>query len=144
MADEGDYDDEEAAEMQMDDEELNEDDQDLDADQNTQTDKQQFQGDDRIDLLNEDDLQQSGMRTDPSKRITTPYMTKYERARLLGTRALQIAMCAPLMVEPDGETDPLQIAMKELKEKKIPMIIRRYLPDGSYEDWSVDELILTE
>jgi DNA-directed RNA polymerase I, II, and III subunit RPABC2 len=33
------------------------------------------------------------------KRITTPYMTKYERARVLGTRALQIAMCAPVMVE---------------------------------------------
>ena len=33
----------------------------------------------------------------------------------------------------DGETDPLQIAMRELKEKKIPMIIRRYLPDRSFE-----------
>ncbi len=50
-----------------------------------------------------------------TKRITTPYMTKYERARVLGTRALQIAMCAPVMVELEGETDPLQIAMKELK-----------------------------
>lgn len=46
-----------------------------------------------------------------SKKITTPYMTKYERARVLGTRALQIAMCAPVMVELEGETDPLQIAM---------------------------------
>ncbi|CAF4804766.1 unnamed protein product, partial [Rotaria sp. Silwood1] len=55
-----------------------------------------------------------------------------------------IAMCAPLMVEADGETDPLQIAMRELKEKKIPMIIRRYLPDGSYEDWSIDELTITD
>ncbi|XP_023224713.1 DNA-directed RNA polymerases I, II, and III subunit RPABC2-like [Centruroides sculpturatus] len=78
------------------------------------------------------------------KRITTPYMTKYERARVLGTRALQIAMCAPVMVELEGETDPLQIAMKELKARKIPIIIRRYLPDGSYEDWGVDELIITE
>uniref|UniRef100_A0AAV2KJB2 DNA-directed RNA polymerases I, II, and III subunit RPABC2 n=1 Tax=Knipowitschia caucasica TaxID=637954 RepID=A0AAV2KJB2_KNICA len=59
------------------------------------------------------------------KRITTPYMTKYERARVLGTRALQIAMCAPVMVELEGETDPLQIAMKELKGRKIPIIIRR-------------------
>ncbi|AWP18568.1 DNA-directed RNA polymerase II polypeptide F [Scophthalmus maximus] len=58
------------------------------------------------------------------KRITTPYMTKYERARVLGTRALQIAMCAPVMVELEGETDPLQIAMKELKSRKIPIIIR--------------------
>uniref|UniRef100_A0A8C2GHU4 DNA-directed RNA polymerases I, II, and III subunit RPABC2 n=1 Tax=Cyprinus carpio TaxID=7962 RepID=A0A8C2GHU4_CYPCA len=78
------------------------------------------------------------------KRITTPYMTKYERARVLGTRALQIAMCAPVMVELEGETDPLQIAMKELKSRKIPIIIRRYLPDGSYEDWGCDELIITD
>ncbi|XP_036152583.1 DNA-directed RNA polymerases I, II, and III subunit RPABC2 isoform X1 [Myotis myotis] len=54
------------------------------------------------------------------KRITTPYMTKYERARVLGTRALQIAMCAPVMVELEGETDPLLIAMKELKQSAPP------------------------
>lgn len=53
-------------------------------------------------------------------------------------------MCAPVMVELEGETDPLQIAMKELKSRKIPIIIRRYLPDGSYEDWGCDELIITD
>ncbi|XP_017890122.1 DNA-directed RNA polymerases I, II, and III subunit RPABC2 [Ceratina calcarata] len=79
-----------------------------------------------------------------SKRITTRYMTRYERARVLGTRALQIAMCAPVMVELEGETDPLQIAMKELKQRKIPIIIRRYLPDNSYEDWGIDELIIMD
>ena len=52
------------------------------------------------------------------------------------------SMNAPIMVQLEGETDPLQIAMKELSEKKIPIIIRRYLPDGSYEDWSAGELIL--
>jgi len=35
------------------------------------------------------------------------------------------------MVELEGETDPLQIAMKELKQRKIPIIIRRYLPGNS-------------
>lgn len=79
-----------------------------------------------------------------SKRITTKYMTKYERARVLGTRALQIAMCAPVMVELEGETDPLQIAQKELKQRKIPIVIRRYLPDNSYEDWGIDELIIID
>lgn len=78
----------------------------------------------------------------PKKKVTTPYMTKYERARVLGTRALQISMNAPVMVELEGETDPLQIAMKELKARKIPIIIRRYLPDGSFEDWAIDELII--
>eukprot|EP00486_Rosalina_sp_Unknown_P001270 CAMPEP_0201566632 /NCGR_PEP_ID=MMETSP0190_2-20130828/6565_1 /ASSEMBLY_ACC=CAM_ASM_000263 /TAXON_ID=37353 /ORGANISM="Rosalina sp." /LENGTH=212 /DNA_ID=CAMNT_0047985623 /DNA_START=27 /DNA_END=665 /DNA_ORIENTATION=+ len=73
-------------------------------------------------------------------RITTPYLTKYEKARILGTRALQISMGAPVMVEMVGETDPLEIAQKELRERKIPMIIRRFLPDGTYEDWKVSEL----
>ena len=75
------------------------------------------------------------------QRITTPYMTKYERARILGTRALQLAMNAPVMVELEGLTDPLEIAKIELKKEKIPMSIRRYLPDGSFEDWSITELI---
>lgn len=81
------------------------------------------------------------------KRTTTPYMSKYERARVLGTRALQIryiilsaaaeqyrsdiiSMNAPVLVDLEGETDPLQIAIKELNQKKIPLVIRRYLPDG--------------
>jgi len=39
-------------------------------------------------------------------------------------------MNAPVMVELNGESDPLDIAMKELRERKIPFIVRRYLPDG--------------
>ncbi|KAL7626612.1 subunit common to RNA polymerases I, II, and III [Parahypoxylon ruwenzoriense] len=85
-----------------------------------------------------------GITTGPHKdkkipneeRTTTPYMTKYERARVLGTRALQISMNAPVLVDLEGESDPLQIAIKELREKKIPMIVRRYMPDGYYEDWT--------
>jgi len=75
------------------------------------------------------------------KRTTTPYMTKYEKARLLGTRALQISMNAPVLVDLEGETDPLQIALKELRQKKIPLVVRRFLPDGHYEDWTCDELM---
>ncbi|CAK1355282.1 DNA-directed RNA polymerases I, II, and III subunit RPABC2 [Cercospora beticola] len=74
-------------------------------------------------------------------RTTTPYMTKYERARVLGTRALQISMGAPVLVDVESETDPLQIALKELREKKIPLVVRRYLPDGYYEDWKTEELL---
>ncbi|KAG7562539.1 hypothetical protein FFLO_02013 [Filobasidium floriforme] len=75
-------------------------------------------------------------------RVTTPYLTKYERARILGTRALQISMNAPVLVQLEGETDPLEIAKKELRFKKIPLVIRRYLPDNSYEEWKVSELII--
>lgn len=79
---------------------------------------------------------------DRTQRMTTRYLTKYERARVLGTRALQLSVNAPPMVELEGETDPLQIATKELRERRIPLIIRRFLPDGSFEDWSLDELII--
>ncbi|PVU95036.1 hypothetical protein BB560_005877 [Smittium megazygosporum] len=78
----------------------------------------------------------------PNKeKVTTPYMTKYERARILGTRALQISLSAPVMVDLDNETDALEIAAKELREKKIPLIIRRYLPNGTFEDWRIKDLI---
>jgi DNA-directed RNA polymerase I, II, and III subunit RPABC2 len=92
--------------------------------------------DSKVQILDESHKQPN------AQRITTRYMTKYERARVLGTRALQISMNAPVMVDIEGETDPLKIAMKELRERKIPIIIRRYLPDGSFEDWSIDELII--
>jgi DNA-directed RNA polymerase I, II, and III subunit RPABC2 len=73
-------------------------------------------------------------------RITSKFMTKYERARVLGTRALQISKNAPLMVDDGGESDPYRLAELELDAKKIPFIVRRYLPDASYEDWKVSEL----
>ncbi|KAI5296542.1 DNA-directed RNA polymerases I II and III subunit RPABC2 [Ascosphaera acerosa] len=85
--------------------------------------------------------QQRQRKVPNDQRTTTPYMTKYERARVLGTRALQISMNAPILVDLEGETDPLQIALKELAQKKIPLIVRRYLPDGWYEDWTCEELL---
>lgn len=97
--------------------------------------------------------------TESKVKQTTPYMTRYERARILGTRALQIryvfvviyvwwnthmtdSLNAPVMVELDGESDALVIAMKELREKKVPLIVRRFLPDQTFEDWDVKDLIV--
>ena len=71
-------------------------------------------------------------------------MTKYEKARVLGTRALQISMNAPVFVDVSSKTDPLDIAIAELKAGKIPFIIRRRLPNGAYEDWKVSELIVDD
>ena len=68
-------------------------------------------------------------------------MTKFERARVIGTRALQISKNAPVLVDlGDEDHDPIAIAEKELAERKIPFVIRRYLPDGSFENWRVAEL----
>ncbi|CAM9269127.1 unnamed protein product [Ectocarpus fasciculatus] len=94
-----------------------------------------------MEVVDANDAGGAGLRS-ADDRITTKYMTKYERARILGTRALQISMNAPVMVDIENETDPLKIAMKELRERKIPIKIRRYLPDGSHEDWAIEELIM--
>ena len=78
-------------------------------------------------------------------RTTTPFLTKYEKARIIGARALQISKNAPILVNTTQEdTDPILIAEKELRCGKIPFIIRRFLPDGSYEDWAVKELKLAD
>ena len=62
--------------------------------------------------------------TQAKERITTRFLTKYEKARIIGARALQISKNAPIMVEPKpGEWDPLKIAERELIERKIPFII---------------------
>lgn len=75
------------------------------------------------------------------QRITSCFMTKYEKARVLGTRALQISKNAPLMIPaPARVTEPYKLAELELLERRIPFIIRRYLPDGHYEDWKLEEL----
>ena len=79
--------------------------------------------------------------TKNTERITSSFLTKYEKARVLGTRALQLSKNAPPMVIPQaGETDPYMLAERELAEKKIPFIVRRYLPDHTYEDWKVCDL----
>ena len=78
------------------------------------------------------------------ERTTTPFLTKYEKARIIGARALQISKNAPILVNIENETDPILIAEKELREHKIPFIIRRFLPDGSFEDWAVKELKLSD
>ena len=135
MADDGDFDNYEEPD-DLDD--VEEDEMGLDEVQDGQADGE------KIELIQDDNIEPQVKVVDRDKRITTPYMTKYERARVLGTRALQISMCAPIMVELENETDPLQIAMKELKARKIPLIIRRYLPDGTCEDWTIDELIIGE
>jgi len=101
-------------------------------------------GNDVVDIDGPEEGGVAGLAVAREDRITTPYMTKYERARILGTRALQISMNAPVMVELEGETDPLQIAIKELRMRKIPITVRRFLPDSSYEDWTVDELIIPD
>lgn len=81
-----------------------------------------------------------GIIVDPLHR-TIPYLTKYERARVLGQRAKQIETGAkPLVKVPESIVDGYIIAELELREKKIPFIIRRPIPGGGCEYWSIRDL----
>ena len=72
---------------------------------------------------------------------TIPFLTKYERARILGQRAKQINMGAQSFIKrPDNVIDGIIIAELELKQKKIPFIIKRPLPNGACEYWNVNDL----
>ncbi len=63
-----------------------------------------------------------------------PKLTRFEKARIVGARALQIAMGAPILVEPSNISSPIDIALKELKNGVLPITIRRTLPDGAFQD----------
>ncbi|MEM0217898.1 MAG: DNA-directed RNA polymerase subunit K [Candidatus Nezhaarchaeales archaeon] len=69
-------------------------------------------------------------------KIWLPKLTKYERARIIGARALQIAMGAPVLIDLSSiqEKDPVKIAMKELELGVLPITVRRKLPSGHYQD----------
>jgi DNA-directed RNA polymerase I, II, and III subunit RPABC2 len=61
-------------------------------------------------------------------------LTKYERARIIGARALQISYGAPPFVPWDDLFNVTEIAKMELDVKALPISIRRQLPNGSYQD----------
>lgn len=71
------------------------------------------------------------------------YLTKFERAKVLGIRALQISKNSPPTIEvPAGVTKPLDVANLELKAKRLPLTIVRTYPDGVVEEWPVSQLAL--
>jgi DNA-directed RNA polymerase subunit K/omega len=77
---------------------------------------------------------------DPLHR-TLPYLTKYEKARILGQRAKQIETGAkPFVKVPENIVDSYIIAELELREKKIPFIIKRPIPGGAFEYWNLRDL----
>jgi DNA-directed RNA polymerase I, II, and III subunit RPABC2 len=67
--------------------------------------------------------------------IGPPKLTRFEKARIVGARSLQISMGAPILVEvSEGFSSPIDIALKELEIGILPITIRRTLPDGTSED----------
>lgn len=93
-----------------------------------------------IEALSKIVRNEAGMIVDPLHR-TMPFITKYEKARILGERAKQLNMGAKPLVEIGPEViDGYLIALKEMEEKKIPFIIKRPLPSGGCEYWKCKDL----
>ena len=69
-----------------------------------------------------------------------PTLTRFERARIVGARALQLSLGAPVFIEiPKNATSSLEIAMEELKQRVIPIVIKRTLPNGDYQHLPIDK-----
>jgi len=93
-----------------------------------------------IELLSIIKRNEQGVIIDPLHR-TVPFITKYERARVLGERAKQLNMGAKPLVEVGPEViDGYLIALKEYEDKKIPFILKRPLPNGGCEYWKLKDL----
>lgn len=78
-------------------------------------------------------------------RVTREYFTKYEYTALVALRAQQLAEGSKPLVGLEGlkASDPMfvwHVARREVEQKKLPFLIRRQLPDGTAEFWSVQEM----
>lgn len=71
--------------------------------------------------------------------IGPPTLTRFEKARIMGARALQLSMGAPPFIAiPETARTSLDIAMEELEKKVIPIVIRRVLPNGDFQNIPID------
>lgn len=73
-------------------------------------------------------------KLEPLTALTLP-LTKYEKSRIVGARALQISLGAPILLQiPPEVADPISMAEFELKALALPITIRRKLPGGRFEN----------
>jgi DNA-directed RNA polymerase I, II, and III subunit RPABC2 len=77
------------------------------------------------------------------RHATAPFLTLYEKTKVLSFRASQLAHgSTPFVDVPEYLTDVYEIARMELEAKRLPYILKRPLPDGSYEYWSIGDLLI--
>lgn len=100
--------------------------------------------DDIFEYIDPEDDKKINLRVPDNERVTIPRLTKYERVRILGTRIKQISDGSKIFIKSNDIKNATSIAELELKHKVIPLKIKRPLPDGRYEIWSVSELDVIE
>ena len=89
----------------------------------------------RTNIINVDEVYKNIIEND---KKTLPLLSKFEKARLIGIRKQQLATGSSACVK--GEFSNLdEIIEEELKQKTLPLIVRRILHNGSHEDWRIEE-----
>jgi DNA-directed RNA polymerase I, II, and III subunit RPABC2 len=75
---------------------------------------------------------------------SVPYLTLFEKTKIIGFRANQLAHDARPLIDPVPPhiTDVLDIARLELEQKRLPFILKRPMPDGTYEYWRLSDLLI--
>lgn len=72
-----------------------------------------------------------------------PFLTQYEKTRILGFRTNQLAQGAlPYVEVPDHIRNVQDIAKMELEQRRLPFIIKRPMPDGTFEYWRLCDLMI--
>jgi len=95
---------------------------------------------DEVEALSKVVRDDEGNIIDPLHK-TQPFITKYEKARILGERAKQLnAGSKPFVKIDDNIIDGYLIALKEFEEKKLPFIVKRPMPNGGCEYWKLQDL----
>jgi len=74
---------------------------------------------------------------------TQPFLSVYEKTKVLGFRANQLAQGAPpYITRPEHMTSVFEIAKLELEQRRLPYIIKRPMPDGTFEYWRMSDLMI--
>lgn len=77
------------------------------------------------------------------KHQSVPFLTQYEKTKILGFRTNQLSMGArPYISVPDHVTDLREIAKLELEARRLPIILKRPMPDGTFEMWRLSDLLI--
>ncbi len=77
------------------------------------------------------------------KHRSVPFLLQYEKTRILGFRANQLSQGArPYIAVPEHVTNIREIARLELEARRLPIILKRPMPDGSFEYWRLSDLLI--
>ena len=86
-------------------------------------------------IMTDIDHEIAELESDGKILMGPPNLTRFEKARIMGARALQLSLGAPTFIEiPETAATSLDIAMEELDQRLIPISIRRVLPNGDFQN----------